>query len=44
MNKSILCGTYPRQLKNAKEILVHKTDDETDPSNYHPILLLSVLN
>ena len=24
---------YPSQLKNAKVILVHETDDETDPSN-----------
>ena len=44
MNKSILCGMYPRQLKHAKVIPVHKTGDETDPSNYRPISLLSVFN
>ena len=44
MNKSILCGMYPRQLKHAKVVPVHKTGDETDPSNYRPISLLSVFN
>ena len=44
MNKSILCGTYPRQLKHAKVVPIHKTGDETDPSNYRPISLLSVFN
>ena len=37
-------GTYPSKLKLAKVIPVYKGDDESDPSNYRPITLLSVFN
>ena len=44
INKSIEHGTYPSKLKLAKVIPVYKGDDESDPSNYRPISLLSVFN
>ena len=37
-------GKYPSKLKHAKIIPVYKGDDDTDPSNYRPISLLSVFN
>ena len=42
INMSILTGIYPSKLKHAKVIPVFKCDDETDPSNYRLISLLSV--
>ena len=44
INLSVQAGKYPSKLKHAKIIPVYKSDDETDPSNYRPILLLSVFN
>ena len=44
INLSVQSGKYPSKLKHAKFIPVHKGDDETDPSNYHPISVLSVFN
>ncbi|PFX14284.1 Ankyrin-2 [Stylophora pistillata] len=44
INKSLECGTYPSKLKLAEVIPIHKNDDESDPSNYRPISLLSVVN
>lgn len=44
MNMSISTGIYPHKLKHAIVIPIYKADDETDPSNYRPILLLSVFN
>ena len=41
INLSVQTGKYPSKLKHAKII---KGDDETDPSNYRPISLLSVFN
>ena len=37
-------GKYPSKLRHAKVIPLYKGDDETDPSNYRPISLLSVFN
>ena len=37
INKSIEYGTYPSKLKLAKVILIYKSGDESDPSNYRPI-------
>jgi exonuclease III len=37
-------GDYPKQLKIAKVIPVHKGNETTNPSNYRPISLLSSLN
>ena len=37
-------GVFPSKLKQEKVILVYKTDDETEPENYRPISLLSILN
>ena len=44
INLSVQTGKYPSKLKHAKIIPVYKGDHETDPSNYRPISLLSVLN
>ena len=44
LNMSILTGIYPHKLKHAIATPIYKADDETDPNNYRPISLLSVLN
>ena len=43
-NKSIELGTFPSKLKMAKVIPIFKSDDDTDPNNYRPILVLSCFN
>ena len=43
INKSVETGIYPDKLKHAKVIPILKNDDQTDPSNYIPISLLSIL-
>ena len=44
INLSISTGVYPNKLKMAKIIPIFKTNDDTDPSNYKPISLLSNFN
>ena len=44
INLSIKTGSVPKQLKIARVVPVYKKDDPTDPGNYRPISLLSILN
>ena len=44
INRSIENGIYPSKLKLAKVIPLYKSNDESDPSNYRPISLLSIFN
>ena len=44
INKSLENGVYPSKVKLAKVIPIYKSDDESDPSNYRPISLLSVFD
>jgi len=44
MNLSVKTGRYPTKLKISKIIPVYKADDDSEPSNYRPISLLSVFN
>ena len=44
INKLVEHGIYPTKLKLAKVVPIHKANDESDPSNYRPISLLSVFN
>lgn len=43
-NKSLENGVYPSELTLAKVIPIYKSDDESDPSKYRPISLLSIFN
>lgn len=40
----MLYNTFPSKLKMANVISIFRSDDETDPSNYRPISLLSCFN
>ena len=44
INLSVQMGKYPTKLKIAKIILVSKEDDNSEPNNYRPISLLSIIN
>ena len=44
INLSISTRVYPSKLKMAKIVPIFITDDNTDPSNYRPISLLSNFN
>ena len=44
ISRSIENGVYPSKLKLAKVIPLYKSNDESDPSNYRPISLLSIIN
>jgi len=37
-------GMFPKQWKYARVISIHKRDSKSDPTNYRPISLLSVLS
>ncbi len=44
MNLSLRTNIVPDKLKIAKVIPVHKKEDKSDPGNYRPISLLSMLH
>ena len=44
INKSVLTGTFPSELKNAEVYPIHKGGDKTDPSNYRPISILPTIS
>ena len=44
INKSILSGTFPNQLKCAKVFPVFKGGSKSDPSNYRPISILPTIS
>ncbi len=44
INNSISTNTFPEQLKHALIIPIHKSGSKSDPSNYRPISILSVLS
>ena len=44
INISVERGFFPAKLKHAKIVPVFKDGDDTDPSNFRPISLLSVFN
>ena len=44
INRTIEEGTYPEQLKIAKVVPIYKKKEKTNPGNYRPISLLSVIN
>jgi len=44
INLSLSTGKVPSQLKLARVIPVYKKDDPTEPGNYRPISLLSIIN
>ena len=43
-NKSITEGVFPDSLKIARVSPIHKKGEITDPSNYRPISVLSLIN
>ena len=44
VNLSIIQKSFPVAWKSAKIIPLHKKNDMTDPKNYRPVALLSVLS
>lgn len=44
MNKSIVSGQFPSEMKLAKVIPFYKGGEKSDPSNYRPISILSTIS
>ena len=44
INRSFTDAKYPSKMKNSKITAIFKSEDDTDPTNYRPISLLSVFN
>ena len=44
INKSIMTGRFPTQLKKAKILPIHKGGSKSDPSNYRPISILPTVS
>lgn len=44
VNLTIFMGVYPDDLKSARVLPVHKSESLSDPSNYRPISILTMIN
>lgn len=44
INKSILTGCFPSQMKLAKVFPIHKGEDKDDQCNYRPIPILPTIS
>ena len=41
---SIISGLFPKELKKAKVIPIHKKNSKVEPGNYRPVSILSIIS
>ena len=44
INMSFISGLFPKELKKAKVILIHKKNSKVEPGNYRPVSILSIIS
>ncbi|MGL1888436.1 MAG: reverse transcriptase family protein [Reichenbachiella sp.] len=44
INLSIECGEFPQELKLAKVVPIYKKKEKTEPGNYRPVSILSIVS